>query len=102
VTLVAFGSASPELFLNSVSAFTGTSDLSLSAILGSGMIAFGFIPPLCLLFSNKATMQIRIQLVIREVRNILFIYFSFIIMLIKCEIVRILSDWFSNVPLFVK
>lgn len=38
VTLVAFGSAAPELFLNSVSAVTHTSDLSLSAILGSGMV----------------------------------------------------------------
>jgi hypothetical protein len=39
VTLVAFSSAAPELFLNSISAFTHTSDLSLSAILGSGMVS---------------------------------------------------------------
>eukprot|EP01040_Poterioochromonas_malhamensis_P021772 gene21772-26340_t len=38
VTLVAFGSAAPELFLNSVSAVAKTSDLSLSAVLGSGMV----------------------------------------------------------------
>jgi len=48
VTWIAFGSASPELFLNSISAASRNSDLSLAAILGSGMIAFGLIPPLAL------------------------------------------------------
>lgn len=53
VTLVALGSATPELLLNSMSAVTQTSDLSLSAILGSGMVAFGLIPPLCVLNAAK-------------------------------------------------
>lgn len=67
VTLVAFGSAAPELFLNSVSAIYKTSDLSLSAILGSGMIAFGLIPPLCMLNSNKFEMKLKIYPILREV-----------------------------------
>ena len=35
VTLVAFGSAVPELMLNSMAAFERTPDLSMSAILGN-------------------------------------------------------------------
>ncbi|KAJ1444124.1 hypothetical protein B484DRAFT_388986, partial [Ochromonadaceae sp. CCMP2298] len=61
VTLVAFGSAAPELFLNSVSAVAQTSDLSLAAILGSGIIAFGLIPPLILLSSAKSRAQAQIE-----------------------------------------
>ena len=34
VTLVAFGSATPELLLNSIAAIEKTSDMSMSAILG--------------------------------------------------------------------
>lgn len=67
VTLVAFGSAAPELFLNSVSAVAHTSDLSLSAILGSGMIAFGLIPSLCVLFSLKYDMKLKLFPILREV-----------------------------------
>ncbi|RYY85309.1 hypothetical protein EON63_07660 [archaeon] len=67
VTLVAFGSAAPELFLNSVSAVAHTSDLSLSAILGSGMIAFGLIPALCVLNSVRYETKFKIFPIIREV-----------------------------------
>ena len=50
VTFVAFGSAAPELFLNTVAAFEkDSSDLSLPAVLGSAVIAFGLIPSLCIL-----------------------------------------------------
>eukprot|EP01031_Cornospumella_fuschlensis_P038157 gene38157-46366_t len=66
VTLVAFGSAAPELFLNSVSAVAQTSDLSLSAILGSGMIAFGLIPALCVLNSLRYETKFKIYPIIRE------------------------------------
>ena len=52
VTLIAFGSACPELLLNIVSAQENESALSQPAILGSAMIAFGFIPPLCCYFST--------------------------------------------------
>jgi Ca2+/Na+ antiporter len=77
VTLVAFGSAAPELFLSTVSAIYKTSDLSLSAILGSGMIAFGFIPPLCLLFSTHGEMSLRVYPVLREVRTLVFFHFPY-------------------------
>jgi Ca2+/Na+ antiporter len=70
VTLVAFGSAAPELFLNSVSAVAHTSDLSLSAILGSGMIAFGLIPALCMLGSERYEMKLHTSPILREVCDI--------------------------------
>ena len=54
VTLVAFGSAAPELILNMVSAIENTSDISTPAVLGSAMIAFGLIPPLCILCTHKS------------------------------------------------
>jgi Ca2+/Na+ antiporter len=38
VTLVAFGSAAPELVLNSIGAIKQSSDISLAAVLGSAMI----------------------------------------------------------------
>jgi Ca2+/Na+ antiporter len=66
VTLVAFGSAAPELFLNSVSAITHTSDLSLSAVLGSGMVAFGLIPSLCVLNGLRNEMKFHSFPILRE------------------------------------
>lgn len=73
VTLVAFGSAAPELFLNSISAVEQTSDLSLAAILGSGLIAFGLIPPLSFLSANLAEKDIQLKMapIIREVGALL-------------------------------
>lgn len=67
VTLVAFGSAAPELFLNSVSAVAHTSDLSMSAIVGSGMIAFGLIPSLCMLNAVRHEMKLKVYPILREV-----------------------------------
>lgn len=64
---MAFGSAAPELFLNSVSAVAKTSDLSLSAVLGSGMVAFGLIPSLCVLNGLKNEMKFRSFPILREV-----------------------------------
>ena len=66
VTLVAFGSATPELLLQSVAAIENTNDISLSAILGSAMIAFGLIPPLCLLSTSHVELRLLAWPVIRE------------------------------------
>lgn len=67
VTLVAFGSAAPELFLNLMSAANGTSDLSLSALLGSSIVAFGLIPPLCLLMTNEKELELKTWPIVREI-----------------------------------
>jgi Ca2+/Na+ antiporter len=67
VTLVAFGSAAPELFLNLLSAANGTSDLSLSALLGSSIVAFGLIPPLCILMTSEKELELKTWPVVREI-----------------------------------
>lgn len=66
VTLVAFASATPEIILNTVSAVQKSSDLSMAAVLGSGMIAFGLIPPLCLLSTSNSTLSLKVFPIIRE------------------------------------
>jgi len=69
VTLVAFGSAAPELFLNTVAAFEKDSgNLSLPAVLGSAVIAFGLIPSLCILTTNQKedAVQLSAYPIIRE------------------------------------
>ena len=67
VTLVSFGSASPEILLNTVSVVTDSSALSLPAALGSAMIAFGLIPPLCILFTPHKELSLQMWPIIREV-----------------------------------
>lgn len=67
VTLVAFGSASPELFLNAISAADQSSDLSLPAVLGSAIIAFGLIPSLCFIFGKNFVTKLHTWPIIREV-----------------------------------
>lgn len=66
VTLIAIASAAPELILNLVSAFEDSSDVSTPAILGSAMIAFGFIPPMCVLCTVKSHIELKGWPLIRE------------------------------------
>ena len=66
VTLIAFGSAAPELFLNILAGAEGTSDLSLSALLGSSIIAFGLIPPLCIVCTTEKEIELKAWPIIRE------------------------------------
>lgn len=74
VTLIAFGSAAPELFLNTVAAFENSSDLSLPAVLGSAIIAFGLIPSLCILCTNQKEENVQLSAwpIIRETSFYLF------------------------------
>ena len=46
-SLLALGSSAPEIIMNASGTFAGKIDLSLPAVLSSGLIAFGFIPPFC-------------------------------------------------------
>jgi Ca2+/Na+ antiporter len=66
VTFVAFGSASPELLLNILSGAAGTSALSLSALLGSSLIAFGLIPPLCIILTPHDEIKLEAWPILRE------------------------------------
>ena len=53
--------------LNTVGVIENTSDLSLPAVLGSAMIAFGLIPSLCLLFNDPPVYSIQFWPIIREI-----------------------------------
>jgi len=75
-TFMAFGSAAPEIIVNAVAtiqtmnAGTGagdaqTTNLGVSAILGSGMIAFSMIPATCA-FSSSAPLMLKRRPLLRD------------------------------------
>ncbi len=78
VTLVAFGSACPELLLNTVGVLRNESDLSLPAIFGSAMIAFGLIPALCLLCNTQPEQKLHVWPILREVKKSPYVGFCVI------------------------
>ena len=49
-TVLAFGSSSPEIFMNTFGAATGDQELSLSGLLGGAIISVGLIPAVCSYF----------------------------------------------------
>lgn len=53
--------------LNTVGVIENTPDLSLPAVLGSAMIAFGLIPALCVLCNDPASHSVQFWPVVREV-----------------------------------
>lgn len=79
VTLIAFGSAAPELLLNILSGAEGTSDLSLSALLGSSIIAFGLIPPLCIIMTPHKEIELFTWPIVREVTFYLIGLITFLV-----------------------
>ena len=64
-TLLAFGSSAPEIFMNLAATFKGAVSLSLPSILGSAIIAFGFIPPICA-FAVPSPMPLRTPPLLRD------------------------------------
>jgi len=74
-TFMAFGSAAPEIIVNAVATIqsmsggsTGdaqTTNLGVSAILGSGMIAFSLIPATCA-FSSSAPLMLKRRPLLRD------------------------------------
>jgi len=74
-TFMAFGSAAPEIIVNAVatiqsmnagsSADEKTTNLGVSAILGSGMIAFSMIPATCA-FSSSAPLMLKRRPLLRD------------------------------------
>jgi len=67
-TFLAFGSAAPEIIINSVSTVNSASGtaLGISAIIGSGMIAFTVIPAVSALFAPD-TLQLKRRPLLRDV-----------------------------------
>ena len=66
VTLVAFGSAAPELIISTVSVLSNDNKIGVGIICGSAMIAFGLIPASCFFAVNK-TITLNNFLVCRDV-----------------------------------
>ena len=70
-TFLAFGSAAPEIVINSVttlkSQLTSSNSVSLgiSAIIGSGMLAFSFIPAMCC-FASDIELKLKRRPLIRD------------------------------------
>jgi len=56
-SFLAFGSAVPEIMTSVVSTISGKVDVSLPAILGSGCIAYGVIPSVCVIGIQAAYMS---------------------------------------------
>ena len=70
VTLVAFGSAAPELIISTVSVLSNDTKIGVGVICGSAMIAFGLIPACCF-FAVKQPITLNNFLVCRDVLSYL-------------------------------
>eukprot|EP01084_Bolivina_argentea_P053227 97719_1 len=70
-TFLAFGSAAPEIVINAVATLksqvtsSNTTSLGISAIIGSGMLAFSFIPAMCC-FVSELTLQLKRRPLLRD------------------------------------
>lgn len=108
VTLLAFGSAAPEITMNSVSSMgEDSSSISLTSILGSAMIAFGLIPGLCILMTRNCThMNLSVWPIFREVAffSVTLMYFFFSIedgIMTTSECIHLIMVYFCYVLLVV-
>ena len=68
VTFLALGDALPEIMLNTISSLEGSAGLSLPETLGSALIAFGLIPPLCVVSAKFGSLRLLIFPIMRDVR----------------------------------
>jgi len=82
VTLLAIGDALPEISLNTVSVLEGTAALSLPETLGSALIAFGLIPPICVAFTKDYRLKLLIVPIVRET---LFYLVGLLLFLVSME-----------------
>mmetsp|Transcript_20653 Transcript_20653/g.35963 ORF Transcript_20653/g.35963 Transcript_20653/m.35963 type:complete len:573 (-) Transcript_20653:279-1997(-) len=65
-TFLAFGSSAPEISINCVATIHGKVSLSLSAVLGSGIIAYTVIPAACVLVSKGQVLRLEAVPLIRD------------------------------------
>ena len=79
-SLLAFGSSAPEIVISIVSISGGheTSDLGLTSVLGSAIIAFGLIPPLVVFYSPNRLLELRL---LPFARDLLFFLVSICLLL---------------------
>ena len=70
-TFLAFGSAAPEIVINAVTTIksqvttSNTTSLGISAIIGSGMLAFSFIPAMCC-FASDIELKLKRRPLLRD------------------------------------
>ena len=71
-TFLAFGSAAPEIVINAVTTIksqvvsgSNTTSLGISAIIGSGMLAFSFIPAMCC-FASEVDLRLKRRPLLRD------------------------------------
>ena len=68
---LAFGSAAPEIVINAVTTIksqvtsSNTTSLGISAIIGSGMLAFSFIPAMCC-FASEIPLKLKRSPLLRD------------------------------------
>ncbi|GBG31446.1 Sodium/potassium/calcium exchanger 5 [Hondaea fermentalgiana] len=65
-TFLAFGSSAPEISINCVATIHGKVSLSLSAVLGSGIIAYTVIPAACVLVSKGQVLHLEAVPLVRD------------------------------------
>jgi len=64
-SFLAFATAAPEIVINIIATTSGRVEISLSAILGSAIIAYGLIPALCCI-AGGSTMRLRTSTLARD------------------------------------
>jgi sodium/potassium/calcium exchanger 4 len=65
-SFLAFGSSAPEICINCIATARGKVDVSMGAIMGSGILAYTVIPAVCVLVSNGQTLHLELVPLIRD------------------------------------
>ena len=66
-TFLAFGSSAPEICINCVATYRNHVNMSVGAILGSGLIAFTVIPAASVFVSKGRTLELELGPLLRDV-----------------------------------
>jgi len=115
-TFMAFGSAAPEIIVNAVATIqsmsggtTGdaqTTNLGVSAILGSGMIAFSVIPATCA-FSSSAPLMLKRRPLLRDegfymisLLTLIFIIWDGLVVFSECVMLVTIYLFYLSVVIF--
>jgi Ca2+/H+ antiporter len=65
-SFLAFGSSAPEICINCIATARGKVDVSMGAIMGSGILAYTVIPAVCVLVSNGQTLHLELVPLLRD------------------------------------
>jgi len=115
-TFMAFGSAAPEIIVNAVATIQSmsggtagdaqTTNLGVSAILGSGMIAFSVIPATCA-FSSSAPLMLKRRPLLRDegfytlsLLTLIFIIWDGLVVFSECVMLVTIYLFYLSVVIF--